>query len=80
VLEEKAQEAQQAHLNSSNKRIIDTDTIVKTVTSHINALNYDGIEFSDMPNFSTDTSIMDEEEDIAKKHINVVKRIIQTQE
>lgn len=60
------------------------------------ALNYDGIEFSDIPNFSTDTSVLEEENndlqhnlvndevlnetDGGKKRVNIVKRIIQPEE
>jgi hypothetical protein len=53
------------------------------------SLNYEGIEFSDIPNFSTDTSVLDEDEldktqqtetSDGKKRATIVKRIIQTEE
>ena len=67
------------------------------ITSEKNqALNYEGIEFSDIPNFSTDTSVLEEENnelqhnlvehevlnetDGGKKRVNIVKRIIQPEE
>ena len=48
-----------------------------------NSLNYDGLEFSDIPNFSNDTSIVEEEdseEHVGKKRATIVKRIIQTEQ
>ena len=70
----------------------------------VNSLNYDGIEFSDIPNFSTDTSVVNEVTEIpedvpdvpdvpvvpvvpvvpenigGKKKVNIIKRIIQSDE
>lgn len=78
-----------------------SSTVKETESSSNNnekdqALNYDGIEFSDIPNFSTDTSVLEDENndlqhnlvndevlnetDGGKKHVNIVKRIIQPEE
>ena len=80
--------------------------------SEVRSLNYDGIEFSDIPNFSTDTSVINDNEEVldypevreaqeepreepreelqeepqelhevdGKKKVNIIKRIIQSEE
>ena len=59
--------------------------------SEVRSLNYDGIEFSDIPNFSTDTSVINDNEEPQelheeapevneKKRVNIIKRIIQSEE
>ena len=56
--------------------------IIEIVTSHINEINYDGIEFSDLPELhdisqpTTIDTLDSEEETNTKKHTNIVKRII----
>ena len=87
------------------------DSVLNEVQSkEVKSLNYEGIEFSDIPNFSTDTSVLDEDvtkiqeepeqleqlqelqelqepeeahelgEVNGKKRVNIIKRIIQSEE
>ena len=69
---------------------VQADDELNTIhNKEIKSLNYEGIEFSDIPNFSTDTSVLDEEheehqepeEEInGKKRVSIIKRIIQSEE
>ena len=69
---------------------VQADDELNTIQNkEIKSLNYEGIEFSDIPNFSTDTSVLDEEheehqepekETNGKKRVNIIKRIIQSEE
>ena len=65
---------------------IPSSNIIEIVTSHIKEINYDGIEFSDLPelhdisqpesNATTIDTVDSEEETNTKKHTNIVKRIL----
>lgn len=77
--EEEEREEESSEKNPSSK-------IIEIVTSHINEINYDGIEFSDLPelhdisqpesNATTIDTVDSEDETITKKHTNIVKRIL----
>ncbi len=77
------------------QEVQEDDELNSIHNKEIRSLNYEGIEFSDIPNFSTDTSVLDEdvikiqepseqpeqlEEINGKKRVNIIKRIIQSEE
>ena len=81
--------------NNNDESEIEKEQITDNLPKNINSLNYEGIEFSDIPNFSTDTSVLEEEnnelhklaedqelseEDGGKKRVHIIKRIIQPEE
>ena len=80
------------------QEVQEDDELNSIHNKEIRSLNYEGIEFSDIPNFSTDTSVLDEdvikiqepseqpeqpeqlEKINGKKRVNIIKRIIQSEE
>ena len=98
---EHVQEVQEVHADQEVQEVqeVQEDDDLNTIhNKEIKSLNYEGIEFSDIPNFSTDTSVLDEdvikiqepseqpeqpeqpEEINGKKRVNIIKRIIQSEE
>jgi hypothetical protein len=92
---EHIQEVQEVHADQEVQEVQEDDDLNTIHNKEIKSLNYEGIEFSDIPNFSTDTSVLDEdvikiqepseqpeqpEEINGKKRVNIIKRIIQSEE
>ena len=103
---------QEAHEETDVQEAYEETDVKKESHKDITTLNYDGIEFSDIPNFSTDTSVINDgehkedmqdlkdmqdmqdlqdlkdlkekeekEENLnVKKKVNIIKRIIQSEE
>ena len=95
---QEVQEVQEVHADQEVQEVQEDDDLNTIHNKEIKSLNYEGIEFSDIPNFSTDTSVLDEdvikiqepseqpeqpeqpEEINGKKRVNIIKRIIQSEE
>ena len=100
---------EEAHEETAVQEAHEETDVKKESHKDITTLNYDGIEFSDIPNFSTDTSVINDgehkedmqdlkdmqdlqdlqdlkdlkekEENLnVKKKVNIIKRIIQSEE
>ena len=81
-------------VNENNEEHTEEHAEEHAEINEVNSLNYDGIEFSDIPSFNTDTSVVNDvtgltivdeeaivpEEFNGKKKVNIIKRIIQSEE
>lgn len=120
MVDEEESDASSVHEEATHEHEEATEEHEEATKEHENArgvrsLNYDGIEFSDIPNFSTDTSVINDTEEAheepeeepeeeaheepeeetsrehegaheepqevnGKKRVNIIKRIIQSEE